>query len=248
MEKHPNTEPTLSFSAIPDHQLEGGHDHGAAIDTASSCLHEEGHHPFAHNETIPFPPMFRGQTPTAQNLLAALDAQSEPITIRGIQFITPQPESDESPGDMEKKAGIRMVNQGRYGKAIKHLEHAIELGQDDYACQMNLGLAYTRVGRLEEAIALLSDLQKLHTHDAGVATLLGKSLLLSGQRQEAIDTLAPAAMSHPERFHLHYYLGIAYAKLDQTRNAMKAWEKASSIRPDHKEIKRWLSIGERMLA
>ncbi|MBF0604897.1 MAG: tetratricopeptide repeat protein [Nitrospirae bacterium] len=242
MEKHPNTEPSLPFPVIPDKPPESEcHGHSAAVEETSSCFASTG-------TTIPFPPMFHGQTPTAQNLLAALDAQSEPIVVRGIQFITPQPESDESPGDMEKKTGIRMVNQKRYGKAIHALERAIELGQDDYACQMNLGLAYTRVGRLEEAIALLSNLQRLHPQDAGIATLLGKSLLLSGQRQEAVNTMAPVAMTHPERFHLHYYLGIAYAKLDQTRNAMDAWEKASALRPEHKEIKRWLSIGERMLA
>ncbi|MBF0632803.1 MAG: tetratricopeptide repeat protein [Magnetococcales bacterium] len=190
------------------------------------------------------PHLFPGQAPTAKNLLAALDAQADPIAIPRIHFITPQSEHDDAPGTLERTLGIASVNQKRYGKAILHLERAIELGMNDYTCQMNLGLAYTRVGRLEEATTLLGDLRKMHPHDAGVATLLGKSLLLSGHRQEAIAVMGPVALTHPDRFHLHYYLGIAHAKLGQFEQAVRAWRTAANLRPDHKEIKAWLAKAE----
>ncbi|MBF0423330.1 MAG: tetratricopeptide repeat protein [Magnetococcales bacterium] len=192
-------------------------------------------------------PLFMGQIATAQRLLAALDAQSDPISLKGIHFVSPQPDADDAPGALERKTGIQLVNQKRYAKAVKFLQRAMELGQDDYTCQMNLGLAHTRLGQLDEAVKLLVSLQNHHPFDAGVATLLGKALLLSGKRQEAINVLAPAAMTHPERFHLHYYLGIAYAKLDQTHKAMEAWRKALVIRPDNRDLKRWLTIGDRIV-
>ncbi|HIJ85793.1 MAG: Tetratricopeptide TPR 2 repeat protein [Magnetococcales bacterium] len=261
MDKHSGTDPTLTFSTIPATEIESEREEipppvymAASYANAEVVLPrhsgkpDDSALPLEIDDSDPSRPMFMGQTATAQRLLAALDTQAGPISIRGIHFITPQPTCDDAPGEAEKKAGIRLVNQKRYGKAIKHLERAIEYGQDDYICQMNLALAYTRAGRLDEATALLKDLLGSHPADAGIATLLGKSLLLAGRRQEAIDVMAPVAMAHPQRFHLHYYLGIAYAKQDQTLKAVDAWHRAARIRPDDKEIKLWLSIGERMLA
>lgn len=263
MNKLPTSNQTLTFSTIPASEPEQAYGpHPATISMAAPFTRSEEcydhtpvaspnthHHPATHTEASPLRPMFMGQTATAQRLLAALDAQADPITIKGIHFVTPhtQDESDAMPGVLEKRAGIQFVNQKRYAKAIKLLQRARELGQDDYACQMNLGLAYTRLGRLDEAIELLRSLQTSHPFDAGVATLLGKALLLSGKRQDAINVLAPASLTHPDRFHLHYYLGIAYAKLDQTHKAMDAWRKAAAIRPHDKEIKRWLTVGERIV-
>lgn len=259
MEKSRSSDQTLSFATIPSVNSEEGLCNCSSVVDASSpdfvhkdaCIQgppdaeitEEPHEAAAVADR----PLFMGQTPTAQHLLAAMDAQTDAITIRGLHFVTPQPVPNDAPGASEKETGIRMVNQKRYGKAAHCLERAIELGQDDYACQMNLALAYTRLGRLEEAIALLLDLRKIHPADAGIATLLGQSFLLSGKRQEAITVLASASLSHPDRFHLHYYLGIAYAKQDQTAHAMEAWQKAATIRPNHKEIKQWLSIGEKRM-
>ncbi|MBF0139404.1 MAG: tetratricopeptide repeat protein [Magnetococcales bacterium] len=262
MNKLSTSNQTLTFTTIPATEPDQAFEYPATIGTAAPIASSEGcykhtpvaspdtsHEPAGSSESSPPHPTFMGQTATAQRLLAALDAQANPITIKGIHFVTPQSQedSDAMPGALEKRVGIQHVNQKRYAKAVKFLQRARELGQDDYACDMNLGLAYTRLGRLDEAIELLRTLQTSHPFDAGVATLLGKALLLSGKRKEAINVLAPASLTHPDRFHLHYYLGIAHAKLDQTNKAMDAWRKAAAIRPHDKEIKRWLTIGERIV-
>ncbi|MBF0359034.1 MAG: tetratricopeptide repeat protein [Magnetococcales bacterium] len=140
-----------------------------------------------------------------------------------------------------RKQGIALSEQRRFTPAAKMLEKAIEMGASDLECQMHLGLTYTRMGRIDDAIALLSDLSISHGDDAGVATLLGKALLLNSQYSEAAEVMAPAAANNPSRFNLHFFLGLAQAKLNEFDLAIESWLKAIKLHPSHQMTRQFLN-------
>ena len=140
-----------------------------------------------------------------------------------------------------RKLGITLSEKKSFGPAVKMLEKAIKMGETDLDCQLHLGLAYSRMGRIKEAISLLSDLAVSNGDDPGVATLLGKALLFNGQYQEAAEVMAPASANNPSRFNLHFFLGLAHAKLNEFDMAIDAWLKANRIHPSHQMTRQFLN-------
>ncbi|MBF0382773.1 MAG: tetratricopeptide repeat protein [Magnetococcales bacterium] len=140
-----------------------------------------------------------------------------------------------------RQQGISLSEKKRLGAAAKMLEKAMKMGANDLECQLHLGLTYSRLGRIKEAITLLSDLNVKHGDDPGVATLLGKALLFNGLYQEAAEVMAPASANNPSRFNLHFYLGLAYAKLNEFDMAIDAWLKAIRINPTDKTTRQFLN-------
>lgn len=147
-----------------------------------------------------------------------------------------------------RELGSCYLNRHHYRDAAKHLEKAVEFGVDDLECQLKLSLAYSRSGRLEEALALLSDLKFTHPRDAGVATLLGKALLLDGQYHKAIKVMRPAAVIHQDRFNLHFYLGLAFAKSQDFDSAVDVWSQAARIRPGDTQTKKMIARAQAVLS
>lgn len=141
-----------------------------------------------------------------------------------------------------QREGSRQLNKHHYQQAIRFFEKAIELGADGLECQLNLGLSYARVGRLDEAIALLAELKATHPQDPGVATLLGKALLYRSRYRTAIKVMRPVADRHKDRYNLQFFLGLAYAKSGEYDEAIDAWSQAIKIRPDSSQTRRMLSL------
>ena len=150
---------------------------------------------------------------------------------------------NNKPATMEEyhQQGIAFSEKKNLKMAIKMLEQAIKMGATDLDCHLHLGLAYGRTGRLQDAISLLSDARTSHTTDPGVATLLGKTLLLNGQYQEATEVMASASAKNKNRFNLHFFLGIAHAKLNEFDLAIDAWMTASKLRPSHQMTRDFLN-------
>jgi tetratricopeptide (TPR) repeat protein len=140
-----------------------------------------------------------------------------------------------------RQQGIALSEKKQFVKAAKMLETAIKMGEKDLDCQLHLGLNYSRMGRIKEAISVLGDLSVLHGDDPGVATLLGKALLFNGQYQEAAEVMAPASANNPSRFNLHFFLGLAHAKLNEFDMAIDSWLKAIKLHPSHHLTRQFLN-------
>ncbi|MBF0444662.1 MAG: tetratricopeptide repeat protein [Magnetococcales bacterium] len=150
-------------------------------------------------------------------------------------------EKENKTAEQFRSEGTYYLNRRSYKQAVKSLEKAIELGVEDLQCQLGLSLSYARSGRLDEAIALLNDLKTSHPKDPGVATLLGKALLFNSQYHTAIKVMRPVAAIHKDRFNLHFFLGLAFAKSHEYDSAIDAWSQAAKIRPDDAETRRMLA-------
>ncbi|MBF0188304.1 MAG: tetratricopeptide repeat protein [Magnetococcales bacterium] len=154
-------------------------------------------------------------------------------------FFTEEDETEMS-AEACRDRGIELAKVGRYHRAAHMLERSLYLGDDDLTGGLWLGQIHISEGNLERAIAVLTELQGEHANDPGVCTLLGKALLFSSRYSDAIEVMQPIATANPDRFNLHFFLGLAYAKMENYGKAVDAWVVAAKLRPDHAETREFL--------
>ncbi|ABK44736.1 Tetratricopeptide TPR_2 repeat protein [Magnetococcus marinus MC-1] len=167
---------------------------------------------------------------------------SEPVEAFSHVSSSPQLAADA------RSVGISANRAGAYDKAIEALGQVWHKdGQRDAELAMNLGFALLKKGRLKEAARVLSIPFHQQPQNPALATLLGKALLFQGLYEDAAKVMVPAARKHGSRFNLHFYLGLAFAKMSRFADAQKAWQIASSIRPNDGETRRMLKRVEGVL-
>ena len=75
----------------------------------------------------------------------------------------------------------------QYNKAVEAFKQAYALHGDFILAQMNLAIAYEKLGRYEDAADTYQELIARRVIDEGVQLALGRALMLSGKVSEAID-------------------------------------------------------------
>lgn len=96
-----------------------------------------------------------------------------------------------------------------------------------------LGLAYTSVGRLAEAVAALSAAASRAPRDPVVHLDLGVALSSQGRHAEAAACFHRAAALDPENPGMHLNLGNALARNGRTEEALACYRKALDLDPGH---------------
>ncbi len=95
-----------------------------------------------------------------------------------------------------------------YDDAIASFQKAIELRPDYAAAMLNLGIAYTEIGRFSEAVDVLKKVTKLEPENAGAHASLAKAYLGQEQAQQAAEE-AQTALALDSR----NYEGLLYAAM-----------------------------------
>jgi tetratricopeptide (TPR) repeat protein len=132
--------------------------------------------------------------------------------------------------------GICAHRQTSYWKnSFTLFSHAIEVTQNNYFAYNNLGNAYTRLGRYEEAIEAYKQAIKINPNSTEACTNLGIVYNELGRYQEAIDVHKQAIKIKPDYAKAHYNLGIAYTGLDRWPEAIETFKQAIKIKPDYAE-------------
>jgi len=152
--------------------------------------------------------------------------------------------------DIPKKAvqayekALEENRKGQTAKAIRLFEEAIKIAPDFYHAHNNLGVAYVRMSRYEEAEAEYKKARELNPKVD--QPLLNLALLYITQADarraegrpvygklldDAMDLLDAAIKIKPNSAYAHYYLGTAYYKSEFYEEAEKSLKRAGELDP-----------------
>lgn len=93
--------------------------------------------------------------------------------------------------------GAYLAREGMLEDAVRELEAARALADDDPAVRAELAIAYLLAGRRDEGIAELEEALALESQDAWLRGLYGMALLEAGRAEEAAESLHRSAADRP---------------------------------------------------
>jgi Flp pilus assembly protein TadD len=130
--------------------------------------------------------------------------------------------------------GICANRQTSYWKnSVTIFSHTIEVTQNNWLAHNNLGNAYTRLGRDNEAIDAYKQALNINPNLTEARTNLGIVYSKLGRDNEAIDAFKQALKIKPDYADAHYSLGISYAVLSRWSEAIDAFKQAIKINPEY---------------
>jgi protein O-mannosyl-transferase len=106
----------------------------------------------------------------------------------------------------------------------------------------DLGYAYLRLGRIDEAISEYQTALKLNPDFFGAHYDLGYAYLRLGRIDEAVKEYQTAIKLNPDSADAHYHLGKAYAYQNHFDEAISEYNAALKIDPNHAPSQKSLAI------
>lgn len=165
---------------------------------------------------------------------------------------------DGTPPTQEQTEAQKLLNEGNEfykndqdEQAIEAYKKAIELDPNNGEAYFRLGLAYMATGKREEAeesfkksVDVYEKYLRNNQKDAQSYYILGQALVRLGNYQEdrakapkvyleAVAALKKAVAIEPENADMYFELGVAYNRLFQYQDAVKAFEKATELDPSN---------------
>jgi tetratricopeptide (TPR) repeat protein len=121
----------------------------------------------------------------------------------------------------------------RWVDSITLFRHTLAVTKDNFGLKNNLGDAYLRQGRIQEAIDQFQDAIRIKP-DFGLARdNLATALTLKEKFQGNIPALLKNLESNPNDFMLHFRLGNLYDLDGDLTEAIHHYQKALSIQPEY---------------
>jgi tetratricopeptide (TPR) repeat protein len=139
--------------------------------------------------------------------------------------------------------GIGAHQQVNYWKNSTTLfSHAIEITQNNYTAYNNLGAAYNKLGRYQEAIEAFKQTIRIKPDDAETHYNLGVACYKLGRWQDAEDAYKQSIRIKPNFADAHHALGVAYGRLGRWQEAIEPYKQAIRIKPNYAEAHYNLSV------
>jgi Flp pilus assembly protein TadD len=114
-------------------------------------------------------------------------------------------------------AGMKKIEKGQSGEAIKEFKMAVEIYPHYYAARLELGRELRLQKRFDEALPVIQPLIQIATKRAAPHIELGIVLLGLERRDEAIDALNTALRLEEANWAAHLYLGWALLERDGSK-------------------------------
>ena len=115
--------------------------------------------------------------------------------------------------------GLLQERQGMMQEAVDSFKSAINLRPDLVPILVDLGDTYFQMGEFDKADSVESSALILEPEQPMALFVLGRSQLEQGKAAEASKNLAKAARVNDRLPAIHYYLGLAYGRLNQLAEA-----------------------------
>ena len=140
------------------------------------------------------------------------------------------------------EAAVMKLESGEMVPAIVMLELLRQQHPDDFRLLYNLGLAYSNLGRLEEARAILSEAVRLNPGHVNSRVALGVTYAKEGRNQEAVKILEEAVSAEPDNPWAQRNLGGCLLALKEVDRAISCLLRATQLNP--KDQQAFFGLGE----
>jgi Flp pilus assembly protein TadD len=131
---------------------------------------------------------------------------------------------------------------GDYSGALGYYREAVRINPGYAEARSNLGIAYYKLGRLDEAIQAYRDALQSSPDYAEAHYNLGVALLATGRVDDAIGAYQAAMRSNPRHAAARYNLSLALESAGRTQEAMEQYYETIRISPDFAEAHNNLGI------
>jgi Flp pilus assembly protein TadD len=144
--------------------------------------------------------------------------------------------------------GYEIVDESRargeapdWEQAARHFEIAVHIDARFTGAWSNLGVAYAKLGRDDDALRHYRIAVEIDPKLASPYNNMGVLYLRRGELDLAIQAFERATELAPDNPFGHYYLGLALHRRGDDQRAVEALERAVSLRPDYREPRDLLS-------
>ncbi|HET8696259.1 MAG TPA: tetratricopeptide repeat protein [Gammaproteobacteria bacterium] len=139
-------------------------------------------------------------------------------------------------------AAVALLEQQRYAEGVALMLQVAEKAPDLTAPQINLGIAYERMGDLTKAEASFTKALELNPNHPVVYDELGLLYRATGRFAEARASYEKALAIHPGFHFAHRNLAILCdVYLDDLPCAVTHYEAYAQAEPDDKEVQKWIA-------
>lgn len=149
--------------------------------------------------------------------------------------------------DGKISAATRYHQAGQYAKAEAMYRDVLAAEPDNFDALHLLGVLAHQVGRLDDALELLSKTVQKHKAHPSALISLGNTLTSLGRYNEASEHYRHALELEPNSAGTHYNLGNVLHFLDRNDEAVECYQKALAIKPDFIEVHNHLGNALRKL-
>ena len=129
--------------------------------------------------------------------------------------------------------GVLCHQQGDSAAAIHLIEQALATGLQLPAAHLNLGMAYGRLQRWDEAARSFRELLAHDPRQAQGQALLAEALVHEGDLDGAIAAFELAVAAQPQDAQMLFNLGTTLATAGKLDAAAAAFHRALAVQPDH---------------
>ncbi len=152
------------------------------------------------------------------------------VTPRAKQVIIVKKSYSAQSGQAINAAGDRVLAAGQYNDAAAMYDRQIKNNPSDILALAGRALALQKAGRTDEAIKVYDRLLQLNPRDVGALTnSLG--LLQQQDPQKSLGRLQALSQQYPENAAVAGQLAMAQARLMDTPNALRSFQKAMALDP-----------------
>jgi Flp pilus assembly protein TadD len=152
------------------------------------------------------------------------------VTPRAKQVIIVKRAFDRNSAQATIAAGDRVMDAGQYNDAADIYARQLKNNPSDPLALAGNALALQKAGRMEEAMKIYDRLLELNPRDIEALTnYLG--LLQNQNPQQALVRLKALSEQYPESDGVAAQIGMAYARMMDTPNALRALQKAQALDP-----------------
>ena len=163
--------------------------------------------------------------------------EAERALARAVELDPSSEKFRQTSAELAWERGTEAMEEGRLEEAVALLERAVSVDESSIGAHINLGIAYSRLGKAELALKAYQKAYRLDPNDPRAKTSLALETMRRASKLEEnepkraielyenathIDSSIPLAWSH---------LGLAYVNAGRGEDGVRAYQRAAQLEP-----------------